>query len=119
MGGAMLWQSHLTPPSPGMDPAQQKMMRCMPVMFLLFLYNYSSGMALYMTVSKLLSVLQTKLTKNLRDPAAPAAGPATNPALTPAVKKEKIIPYEEGLDLHRRPASGLALGMVLAVGGIF
>src|SRR5262249_29723043 len=27
MGGTMLWQSHLTPPSPGMDPVQQKMMR--------------------------------------------------------------------------------------------
>ena len=24
MGGSMLWQSHLTPPSPGMDPAQAK-----------------------------------------------------------------------------------------------
>ena len=24
MGGAMLWQSHLTPPSPGMDPASKR-----------------------------------------------------------------------------------------------
>jgi hypothetical protein len=42
-----------------------------------------------MTVSTLLGVLQTKLTKNLRDPAAPAASPATNPALTPLQKKKK------------------------------
>jgi YidC/Oxa1 family membrane protein insertase len=88
MGGAMLWQSHLTPPSPGMDPTQQKMMRYLPAIFILFLYNYSSGLALYMTVSTLLGVLQTKLTKNLKDPAAPQ-GPATNPALTPASKKKK------------------------------
>ena len=88
MGGAMLWQSHLTPPSPGMDPTQQKMMRYLPAIFILFLYNYSSGLALYMTVSTLLGVLQTKLTKNLKDPAAPQA-PATNPALTPAQKKKK------------------------------
>jgi membrane protein insertase Oxa1/YidC/SpoIIIJ len=27
------------------------MMRYMPLMFLVFLYNYSAGMALYMTVS--------------------------------------------------------------------
>ena len=85
MGGAMLWQSHLQPPSPGMDPTQAKLMRYMPLIFLLFLYNYSSGLALYMTVSTLLGVLQTKLTKNLRDPAAPAA----NPALTPPSKYRK------------------------------
>jgi YidC/Oxa1 family membrane protein insertase len=88
MGGAMLWQSHLTPPSPGMDPTQQKMMRYLPAIFILFLYNYSSGLALYMTVSTLLGVLQTKLTRNLKDPAAPQ-GPATNPALTPAQKRKK------------------------------
>jgi len=91
MGGAMLWQSHLTPPSPGMDASQQKLMRYMPLMFLVFLYNYSGGLALYMTVSTSLSVLQTKLTKNLKDPAvlAAPAGPKVNPALTPASKSKK------------------------------
>jgi len=91
MGGAMLWQSHLTPASPGMDASQQKIMRYMPLIFLVFLYNYSGGMALYMTCSTLLSVLQTKLTKNLRDPAVTAApaGPRVNPALTPASKSKK------------------------------
>jgi YidC/Oxa1 family membrane protein insertase len=71
-----------------MDPGQQKMMRYMPLMFLAFLYNYSAGMALYMIVSTLASVLQTKLTKNMKDPAAPSA-PVTNPALTPASKSKK------------------------------
>jgi len=88
MGGAMLWQSHLTPPSPGMDPSQQKIMRYMPLIFLVFLYNYSGGLALYMTISTLLSVLQTKITKNLKDPAA-KAGPTVNPALTPVSKSKK------------------------------
>jgi YidC/Oxa1 family membrane protein insertase len=86
MGGAMLWQSHLTPPSPGMDPTQAKIMRWLPAIFILFLYNYSSGLALYWTVNNLLTILQTKLTKNLRDP---AAAPAANPALTPPPKKKK------------------------------
>jgi YidC/Oxa1 family membrane protein insertase len=87
MGGAMLWQSHLTPPSPGMDPVQQKMMRWLPAIFILFLYNYSSGLALYWTVNNLLTILQTKLTKT----AVPVEviPPATNPALTPASKKKK------------------------------
>jgi len=91
MGAAMLWQSHLTPASPGMDPSQQKMMRYMPLIFLVFLYNYSAGMSLYMVVSTLASVLQTKVTRNLKDPAAPAApaGPKVNPALTPASKSKK------------------------------
>jgi membrane protein insertase Oxa1/YidC/SpoIIIJ len=74
-----------------MDPAQQKIMRYMPLMFLVFLYNYSAGMSLYMIVSTLASVLQTKLTKNLKDPAALAGptGPRVNPALTPVTKLKK------------------------------
>ena len=91
MGVSMLWQSHLTPPSPGMDASQAKMMRYMPLIFLVFLYNYSAGLALYWTVNNLLTVLQTKLTRNLKDPAAAVVvtGPATNPALTPLSKKKK------------------------------
>jgi YidC/Oxa1 family membrane protein insertase len=84
MVGVMVWQSHLQPVSPGMDPGQQKMMRFMPLMMLLFLYNYSSGMALYMTVSTLLGILQMNLTKMNQPPAA-----TTNPALTPPSKKKK------------------------------
>lgn len=83
MVGAMVWQAHLQPPSQGMDPAQQKIMRYIPLIFLVFLYNYSSGMALYMTVSTMLGILQTKLTRNLKDPAVAA------PALTPAPKRKK------------------------------
>jgi YidC/Oxa1 family membrane protein insertase len=90
MGVAMIWQSHLTPPSPGMDPAQQKMMRWMPAIFILFLYNFSSGLALYWTVNNLLTILQTKLTKtNTPAVTVEPAGPTTNPALTPASKKKK------------------------------
>jgi len=82
MVAVMLWQSHLTPPSPGMDPGQQKMMRYMPALFLVWLYNYSAGMALYMFVSTLLGIVQTKMTKMQQ------AAPAT-PVLTPPQKKKK------------------------------
>jgi len=85
MGGAMLWQSHLQPPSPGMDPAQAKMMRYLPLMFLVFLYNYSAGLALYWTINNLLTIVQTKLTKTAGN--APVAN--TIPALTPLSKKKK------------------------------
>jgi YidC/Oxa1 family membrane protein insertase len=85
MGATMLWQAQMTPPSPGMDPTQQKIMRYMPLMFLAFLYNYSAGLTLYWTVQNLLTILQTKLTRT-----APAATVlAKVPGLTPPAKKRK------------------------------
>jgi YidC/Oxa1 family membrane protein insertase len=84
MVGVMVWQAHLQPASPGMDPSQQKMMRFMPLIMLLFLYNYSSGMALYMTVSTALGILQMKVTKSNQPVAAVAVSP-----LTPVSKKKK------------------------------
>ena len=74
MGVTQLWQAHLMPPSPGMDPGQQKIMKFMPLMFIALLYRMSAGLTLYWTVQNLLSILQTKITKT-NDP-APAAGPA-------------------------------------------
>lgn len=76
MGATMLWQSHLTPPSPGMDPVQQRLMRWMPLMFLVFLYHFSAGLTLYWTVQNLLSILQMKLTRALEPASVPAAAPA-------------------------------------------
>jgi YidC/Oxa1 family membrane protein insertase len=85
MGGAMLWQSHLQPVSPGMDPAQAKMMRYMPLMFLVFMYACSSGLTLYWTINNVLTVVQTKLTKMNQTPVSPAAVSV----LTPVSKKKK------------------------------
>ena len=64
MGAAQLWQMSMTPPSPGMDPMQQKIMKYMPLMFVFILYGFSAGLALYWTVQNLLSIVQMKLTKN-------------------------------------------------------
>lgn len=69
MGVTMLWQARMTPPSPGMDPAQQKIMKYMPLMFMVFLYNFSAGLTLYWTVQNLLTILQTKLTRTVAAPA--------------------------------------------------
>ncbi len=67
-GVTLLWSAQLTPPSPGVDPAQQKMMKYMPVMFLLFLYKMASGLTLYWTVQNLLTIAQMKLTKAKDEP---------------------------------------------------
>ena len=87
MGVTMLWQARLTPPSPGMDPVQQKIMKYMPLMFLFILYNFSAGLTLYWTVQNLLTIAQMKLTKTKDEP---GAGPAKAPAApTPPPKKRK------------------------------
>jgi len=85
MGATMLWQARLTPPSPGMDPTQAKIMRYMPLMFMVFLYNFSAGLTLYWTVQNLLSILQTKLTRTSTE----THGPAQAAVLTPPTKKRK------------------------------
>jgi YidC/Oxa1 family membrane protein insertase len=87
MGVTMLWQARLTPPSPGMDPTQAKMMRYMPLMFMVFLYNFSAGLTLYWTVQNLLTIAQTKLTRTI--PAAPSTVPSKGVGLTPGAKKRK------------------------------
>jgi len=89
MGTTMLWQARMTPPSPGMDPVQQKIMKYMPLMFMVFLYNFSAGLTLYWTVQNLLTIAQMKLTKSR--PNTPSAGdrPGAAPlaAAKPARKK--------------------------------
>lgn len=85
MGATMLWQASLTPPSPGMDPAQQKIMKYFPLIFLFMLYNYSAGLTLYWTVQNLLSIAQMKLTKTTEE--APATPAPVSAAAAPRKKK--------------------------------
>ncbi|MBI3881011.1 MAG: membrane protein insertase YidC [Verrucomicrobia bacterium] len=87
--GTALWQSHLTPTSPGMDPAQARMMRWMPLLFLVILYNFSSGLALYWTVQNLLTILQTNLTKAAEQKAKAAGNGAPIKTVTPLPPKKK------------------------------
>ena len=48
----------MTPPSPGMDPAQQKMMMFMPLMFAFMFYGASSGLVLYWLTGNVFAMLQ-------------------------------------------------------------
>jgi YidC/Oxa1 family membrane protein insertase len=87
MGVTMFWQANLTPPSPGMDPAQQKIMKYFPMVFLVILYNYSAGLTLYWTVQNLLSIAQMKLTRATEEKKN-AAPPKPAPAALPPKKKK-------------------------------
>jgi YidC/Oxa1 family membrane protein insertase len=90
MGVTMLWQARLQPPSPGMDPAQQKLMKYFPMIFLVILYNYSAGLTLYWTVQNLLTIAQMKLTR-AKDESAKGPPKAPTPAPAPA----KMIPKKK------------------------
>jgi YidC/Oxa1 family membrane protein insertase len=54
----MFLQQKLTPPAPGMDPAQRKVMQFMPLMFGAFMITTPSGLCLYMLVNACASVAQ-------------------------------------------------------------
>jgi YidC/Oxa1 family membrane protein insertase len=87
MGATMLYQARLTPMSPGMDPAQQAMMRYMPLIFIFILYGMSSGLTLYWTVQNILSIVQTKLTKT--DDTKPVPASAAKPVVASAASGKK------------------------------
>jgi YidC/Oxa1 family membrane protein insertase len=90
MGATQLWQAHMTPPSPGVDPMQQKIMKYMPLMFLVILYNFSAGLALYWTVQNLLTIAQMKLTKTTAgQPGLPAKKPVPPARASGDLKKKK------------------------------
>ncbi|MEM8868681.1 MAG: membrane protein insertase YidC, partial [Verrucomicrobiota bacterium] len=80
MGVTMYFQMRMMPVSPTADPAQQKIFKLLPFVFLIFLYNFSSGLVLYWTVQNLLTILQQKITNSRPDkelPPLPEAAAAT------------------------------------------
>lgn len=62
MAGTMIWQMVITPKTG--DAMQQRIFYFMPVIFLVFCYNYASGLALYWTTQNLFSIVQLYLTRN-------------------------------------------------------
>ena len=69
MSVVMFLQQRLTPPSPGMDPAQRKMMMFMPLVFGGFMLATPSGLCVYMLVNAVVSVIQQQyLNKKLGVP---------------------------------------------------
>jgi YidC/Oxa1 family membrane protein insertase len=99
----MFLVQYLTP-SPGMDPAQQKMMAfTMPVFFGFMTWNLSSGLALYWAFGNVINVIQqavmnrTGIGKQMREIAAKRA--AKRSGGRPALRKA-------GLEGRKRPELG-------------
>jgi YidC/Oxa1 family membrane protein insertase len=64
MAGTMLVQMQLTPKTG--DPMQQRMFMFMPLIFVVFCYNYASGLALYWTVQNIFTIVQLLLTNKAK-----------------------------------------------------
>jgi YidC/Oxa1 family membrane protein insertase len=99
----MFLVQYLTP-SPGMDPAQQKMMAfTMPVFFGFMTWNLSSGLALYWAFGNVINVIQqavmnrTGIGKQMRDIAAKRAAKRSG---------GKQPNRKPGLEPRRRPETG-------------
>ena len=67
MGATTVWQQHITPAT-GVDPAQQRMMRIMPVIFTVMFLYLPAGVAIYYAMSNLWGIGQQYLTNYLIGP---------------------------------------------------
>lgn len=72
----MLVQQWMMPATPGMDPAQQKMMKFMPLMFAVIFLFFPSGLVLYYVVNGLCRLLQQWWMMRRADAAPPAKAAA-------------------------------------------
>jgi YidC/Oxa1 family membrane protein insertase len=84
MGITQVWQQRITPQT-GVDPAQQKLMMFMPVMFMAFFLWAPAGVAIYWFISNLWGIGQQYLTTYLIGP------PKIHPARPPAERRVKKV----------------------------
>ena len=66
LGVVMIFQMRLTP-QPTVDNSQAKMMKFMPLMFMIFYYSYSCALALYSTANGLFTIGQQLVINRMKD----------------------------------------------------
>jgi len=86
MGITMFFQMRMTPST--MDKMQQRILQAMPILVTFMCYQFSSGLALYWTISNLFSILQQYLTNRQVDP-VPAAPVDKGKAATKGAARRK------------------------------
>ncbi len=62
MAGTSFWMTHVTPKSG--DATQQRVMMFMPLIFVVFCYNFAAALALYYTTQNLFTILQLYQNRN-------------------------------------------------------
>lgn len=98
MGLTGFLQMRMMPQSPGMDKMQQRIFMFMPLIFVVFVYSFASGLSLYYTVQNLFSIFQTWVTKVTKGrdedkplqkvERVPKGPPPANPFFNPMGKKK-------------------------------
>jgi len=76
--GITMYLMQKTTPTPGVDPAQAKMMALMPIMFagMFIVFPTPSGLTLYILTSNLIAMAQQwYLTRTMPPPPKPSRGP--------------------------------------------
>jgi YidC/Oxa1 family membrane protein insertase len=68
----MLWQMQLTPKTG--DPVQQRMFMFMPLIFIVFCYNFASALSLYWTVQNIFTIVQLTITNRQKTASLQKAG---------------------------------------------
>jgi YidC/Oxa1 family membrane protein insertase len=71
LGVVNFFQMRVTP-QPSVDNAQMKIMKFMPVMFILFYYNWSCALSVYSTVNGIFSISQQLVVNRFADTGDPA-----------------------------------------------
>jgi YidC/Oxa1 family membrane protein insertase len=84
MGATTVWQQYITPAA-GVDPAQQKMMRLMPIVFTVMFLYLPAGVAIYYAMSNLWGIGQQYLTNYLIGP------PPVHAVRPPAERRVKRV----------------------------
>jgi YidC/Oxa1 family membrane protein insertase len=74
MGATNLWLMRMTPKTG--DSTQQKVMMFMPLIFLIFCYNFAAALALYYTTQNLFTILQLYQNRKLPAPVLEKVAPA-------------------------------------------
>lgn len=92
MSFTMFLQMRMMPVSPTADPVQRSVFKFLPFIFVILLYNFSSGLVLYWTCQNILTIIQQKIINNAPDE-------PLEPVPVPVSKNRKM----KGATLRNRP----------------
>jgi YidC/Oxa1 family membrane protein insertase len=83
MVGTQFLLQKMTPPTPGADPSQQKMMMFMPLMMGVFFYTAVSGLVLYWLTSNIVGIAQQWFINKMMPLPQPVETKAVQPKRSP------------------------------------
>ncbi len=81
MVGLSLWQQRMMPkPADEQQAQQMRMMKWLPIVFAVILYNYTAALALYMVLSSATSIVESRIVR-AKDPTPDAPGAVVAPTM--------------------------------------